>query len=294
MPRILTPSDIAQFRSRLCDVAAQLFAELGHAGFNMRELAKRLGVSAMTPYRYFEDKDAILSEVRARAFARFADWLEEAYRRRPAMTGTHAGRMHYAQFAIQEQTQYRLMFDLAQPAATSSPLLASQERRAHAALVSYARHMVERGVLTGDLELLGLLLWSTPHGVAALYRTEKLSGENFHAVLSNTISLFADCRVRAAGVTDNLGPSHAKLSARKIGSAPKIFFSPWLWQANSRWRVAEGEARPPCAYFGPTRMLSQNTSPPVNIFAKEKPGAAIRWRRLHIGAQRLPVHSAPN
>ena len=114
------------------------------------------------------------------------------------------------------------MFDLAQPAAASSPLLASQERRAHAALVSYARHMVERGVLAGDPELLGLLLWSTLHGVAALYLTGKLSGKDFHAVLSNTVSLFADCRVRAAGVIDDLAPGAPSLGAQNW-PAPKSY-----------------------------------------------------------------------
>ena len=68
MPRITTPADVTEFRNRLCEVAAQLFAEKGYEGFNMRELAGRLGISTMTPYRYFKDKEAILSEVRARAF----------------------------------------------------------------------------------------------------------------------------------------------------------------------------------------------------------------------------------
>jgi AcrR family transcriptional regulator len=204
MPRILTPSDVAQFRSRLCDVAAGLFSEQGQSGFNMRELAKRLGVSAMTPYRYFQDKDAILAEVRARAFARFADYLEDALATKEDDRTTLAN--SYAQFAIQEQTQYRLMFDLAQPAVASSPLLASQERRARAAIVSHARHMVERGVLAGDPELLGLLLWSALHGATALYLTRKLSEEDFHLVLSNTIRLVADGRVRAACEIDDLAP----------------------------------------------------------------------------------------
>ena len=45
----------------------------------MRQLAAELGVSPMTPYRYFEDKDAILAAVRTRAFDRFAEALELAF-----------------------------------------------------------------------------------------------------------------------------------------------------------------------------------------------------------------------
>ena len=50
----------------------------------IRQLAAELGVSPMTPYRYFKDKDAILAAVRARAFDRHAEALERAYRDGPA------------------------------------------------------------------------------------------------------------------------------------------------------------------------------------------------------------------
>jgi len=186
MPRILTTADIAGFRSRLCDVAAQLFIELGQEGFNMRELAKRLGVSAMTPYRYFKDKDAILSEVRARAFSRFADRLEEVL---DGTNGTLAAA--YAQFAIQEHAQYRLMFDLAQTPPGASPAVIQQEQRARFTIVAHMRNLIERGVLSGDAERLALVLWSTLHGVATLYLTGKLSSQDFRTVLSESVNLLA-------------------------------------------------------------------------------------------------------
>jgi len=81
MPRILSQSDVADFRERLCVAATRMFDARGPEGFTMRELAAELGVSAMTPYRYFKDKEDILAAVRARAFNRFADALETALRR---------------------------------------------------------------------------------------------------------------------------------------------------------------------------------------------------------------------
>ena len=189
MPRILTDADIADFRGRLCNAAAQLFSEVGQDGFNMRELAKRVGVSAMTPYRYFQDKDAILAEVRAQAFARFADWLEEALAAPDADMAALANA--YAQFAIREQIQYRLMFDLTQKQPTS-PSFADQEQRARATIVGHVRRLAERGHLSGDPELSGLILWSTLHGVAALYLAGKLSSEDFHRTLLGAACLSAD------------------------------------------------------------------------------------------------------
>src|SRR5215469_4959226 len=116
MARGLTESDVAGFRERLCETAALLFVERGRDGFNMRELASRLGVSAMTPYRYFKDKDEILAAVRARAFERFADQLEAALAgpNLPQEKGAAVGAA-YVDFALKESQAYRLMFDLSQP-----------------------------------------------------------------------------------------------------------------------------------------------------------------------------------
>ena len=49
----------------------------------IRQLAQAIGVSPMTPYGYFKDKDAILAAVRARAFDRHADALEKAFAAAP-------------------------------------------------------------------------------------------------------------------------------------------------------------------------------------------------------------------
>ena len=43
MPRILSESDVADFRDRLCEVAEQLFAEKGPEAVTMRQLASALG-----------------------------------------------------------------------------------------------------------------------------------------------------------------------------------------------------------------------------------------------------------
>ena len=65
MPRVLSQADVADFRDRLCEAAERLFAEHGPEAVTMRQLAAELGVSPMTPYRYFRDKDDILEIGRA-------------------------------------------------------------------------------------------------------------------------------------------------------------------------------------------------------------------------------------
>jgi len=132
VPRVLSDNDIAGFRDRLCDLATRLIAERGPDNFNMRMLAAEMGVSAMTPYRYFRDKDEILSMIRARAFSRLADQLEQAL----SMPGSLPERSTaviraYVRFALEEQTCYRLIFDFSNR--NTSPCLLGQPAWAGAA-----------------------------------------------------------------------------------------------------------------------------------------------------------------
>jgi AcrR family transcriptional regulator len=136
VPRILSESEVAGFRERLCDVAARIFIEKGRNGFNMRELAARLGVSAMTPYRYFKDKDEIFAAVRARAFSRFAGELEAALAGEAREAG-EALADAYVRFALAESASYRLMFDLSQPSEQNQPELANAAARLRAAMTSH-------------------------------------------------------------------------------------------------------------------------------------------------------------
>lgn len=182
MPRVVTAQTIAQFRSRLCDVAAELLAEQGIAGFNMRELAKRLRVSPMTAYRYFKDKDEILGHLRARGFARLADALDDARTRAPA-----AVVRAYVRFALEEPITYRLMFDLFPPAGPEPPDLPRQQRRVRAAMNYLALMMSD----ADEPESKGDVLWSALHGVVALHLAAKLDAAAFQRTLAAAMQQFA-------------------------------------------------------------------------------------------------------
>jgi AcrR family transcriptional regulator len=176
MPRVLSDSDIAGFRDRACAVAAGLFAAKGPEGVTMRELASALGVSPMTPYRYFRDKDDILAAVRARAFDRFAEALETAYAAvGPVAERALAKRDAYVRFALEEPETYGLMFDLSQPTEDEYPDLVRAMARARATMTSHVRDLVAEGILSGDPELIGRVFWAALHGAVTLHLAGKLS-----------------------------------------------------------------------------------------------------------------------
>ena len=108
MPRSLSAAEIADFRDRLIEAAERLFVEHGPDAVSMRRLAAELGVSPMTPYRYFKDKDDILAAAQASGFDRFAEALETAY----DSAGDPLGRARkvgeaYLKFAFEHPAAYR-------------------------------------------------------------------------------------------------------------------------------------------------------------------------------------------
>jgi AcrR family transcriptional regulator len=166
LPKRLSPEDIADFRERLCDVAEHLFAEHGPDAVTIRQLAGELGVSAMTPYRYFNDKDAILAAVRARAFDRHAQALETA-RAAPAPdspTRSNAIGAAYVRFALQNAEAYKLMFDIRQPSAETYPDLVRAMARSKATMTAHLEELGAAGLFHGDAGFVGHLYWAALHG----------------------------------------------------------------------------------------------------------------------------------
>ncbi len=175
MPRVLTTAELADFREKLIATATRLFAEKGREHVTMRELAAELGVSPMTPYRYFKDKEEILAAVRAAAFDRFAEALENAFETSSdAIARSNAVGEAYMRFAFGEPAAYRLMFDMSQPGEESYPDLMRAADRARRTMTAHVRPMVEQGILEGDPVLIGHVFWTVLHGAIVLQLARKL------------------------------------------------------------------------------------------------------------------------
>ncbi|HEY2751871.1 TetR/AcrR family transcriptional regulator [Phenylobacterium sp.] len=169
MPRVLSDTDVADFRDRLCEAAERLFAERGPDAVTMRQLAAELGVSPMTPYRYFEDKDDILAAVRANGFNRFAEALETA---RNSAKGARAIGMAvgeaYITFALEHPHSYKLIFDFNQPHVEKYPELVAAGQRAQKTMTGYIEDALAEGLMSGDPAQIGLMNWAAIHGAVIL------------------------------------------------------------------------------------------------------------------------------
>ncbi len=175
MPRVLTETDVADFRERLCAAAERLFAERGPDAVTMRQLAAELGVSPMTPYRYFQDKNDILAAVRTQGFNRFAEALEQARdgAKSPRAKGAAVGEA-YINFAFDHPHTYKLMFDLNQPDEAEYPELVKAGQRALATMTGYVTDQVDASLLKGDPKAIGRMFWASTHGAIVLEMAGKL------------------------------------------------------------------------------------------------------------------------
>jgi AcrR family transcriptional regulator len=178
LPKTLSRPEISKFRERLCEAATRIFDARGREGFSMRELAAAVDVSAMTPYRYYKDKDEILAAVRARAFNRFAEALENAY----AAPGDFVEKSNavgraYMHFAFSEPSSYRLMFDLLQPDEKAYPDLVRAATRARATMTRHVEGLVSAGILAGDPKLIGHTFWAVLHGAIMLEFARQLRSD---------------------------------------------------------------------------------------------------------------------
>lgn len=176
MPRAaLLEQDVEAFRASLCRAAERRFADLGYAGVTLRGLAADLGCSPMTPYRYFENKEAIFAAVRTAAFERFAACQEAVVASHDDPVGRLlAGGEAYLAFATQEPHAYRIMFELHQEFDPSDVALVAASTRAWAPLRNAVTAAIDAGALSGDPDTIAHLLWAGLHGLVSLNLAGKL------------------------------------------------------------------------------------------------------------------------
>lgn len=171
----LTVAELDAFRERAVAAATKLFAERGYAGVTLRSLAKSLGVSPMTPYRYFANKEELFAMVRTEALRRFADAQRDAVSgiEDPEEALQTLGRV-YVRFALDEPDAYHTIFDILQAQAGSYAELESEQARAFSYLHAAVTAAVDAGLMQGEPLRRAHMLWAQVHGLVSLHLAGKL------------------------------------------------------------------------------------------------------------------------
>ncbi len=211
MPKILTTSDVKQFRQRLCELALKAFAEGGIDGISLRGLAAEAGCSRTTPYRYFKNKADILAAVRQSEFGRMADTMERAAGREgDPNKKLRALAVSYLEFAIERPVAYRVMYEVNQKDEQRYPELVKQIKRTQQPMISAVQEAIRSGSVHGDAVNIGHVLWAGLHGLISLHLSNKLhSGRD--------IEELAEVMVRSLGRAVATEPSIEPAARRVSG-----------------------------------------------------------------------------
>jgi AcrR family transcriptional regulator len=153
-----------------CLVAAQdVIAERGIENLSLRDVARRLGVSHQAPYKHYDSRDHLLSEVMRRCFQRFAAHLEARPRFDDPQQDLESLGQQYLAYAQQRPLEYRLMFSTTWPLSAGHAALVADAVRTFDILRDVLRRLHgDAAAMREQVELDALYIWSTMHGLAGV------------------------------------------------------------------------------------------------------------------------------
>lgn len=193
MPKALSEQDTEAFRERLCEAAARLYVDEGPGAVTMRRLATELGCGTMTPYRYFENKDEIVTAVRIRGLHRFSEALEHALESPgDGRQRSRAVRDAYIAFARSNTATYRLMFEYPE-INRDDPAYREAHQRMWRTVAAHVEVMIAEGTVAGDPAIIGHQIWAALHGAVMLEIAGMLpEGFDAAALHTRTVSAILD------------------------------------------------------------------------------------------------------
>jgi AcrR family transcriptional regulator len=150
-------------RAACIDAGLRLVEDGGPDAVTIRGVARLVGVSHQAPLHHFRDRDELLHEVAERGFELLLERLDRELA--PGAGPLEALRTYglaYVLHAVEHPGLFQVMFA---PCDAEPPGEAAYRR-----LIDLCAATQAAGELPGDDPLrLGLLVWSTVHGLAALY-----------------------------------------------------------------------------------------------------------------------------
>ncbi len=173
-------------RAELLAAARDLFLESGPALFSLREVARRVGVSAAAVYRHFEGKEALVFAACTQGFQVFSSYLVRALAESTPRARLLAMSEQYRLFGLENPLDYRFIF---MSAADQVNEVAGQALHVRLTgqtlpqdstflfLVDRVRECVDARVLqSANVETTAVQVWAHVHGLVSLRLSKHLEG----------------------------------------------------------------------------------------------------------------------
>jgi AcrR family transcriptional regulator len=193
------PYHHGNLRSALLAQAAQIVRERGVQELSLRELARVVGVSHGAPRRHFHDRQALLDALAEDGFARLGGELHSAAEGagEEFQARLHATASAYVRFATRDAALLQLMF-ASKHGAQSQALHEAAERAFGVMLELIEQGQAEGALDPGPSERVGLVLFATIQGIAALLSAGIVAPAQLDELLADAIAnLLRDTRAPA-------------------------------------------------------------------------------------------------
>jgi AcrR family transcriptional regulator len=185
------PYHHGNLRTALLAQAERTARERGIQALSLRELAREIGVSHSAPRRHFPDRQALLDALAEAGFARLGDELRSAvegagdgFQARLQATASA-----YVRFATQDAALLELMFT-GKHGEQSGALHEAADRAFSVMLELIEQGQREGALERGPSERVGLVLFATIQGIAALVTGGMLDAGQLDELVSDAIAHF--------------------------------------------------------------------------------------------------------
>jgi AcrR family transcriptional regulator len=157
------PYHHGDLRRTVLDEALAAIERDGPAGFSLRELARRAGVSHAAPAHHFGDTVGLLTAIAVEGFDMLADELQGAFDRTGSFLEVGVA---YVGFAVRHRAHFEVMFR-PELLRGDDPTLARARERSRQALYGPIGSVPLDP--TTDTLRAGVAAWALVHGLATLY-----------------------------------------------------------------------------------------------------------------------------
>lgn len=158
-------------RRAVIDMALQLIADQGIESLTLREIAQRVGVSRMAPYRHFENKAVLLAVLAQEGFQALYIHLQKVLAQssdQPLERLQELG-VAYILYAVENPVHYRVMFDSSLSDRTIYPPLYQTAVKNFECLVQVLIECQQAMLIReGDPKQLAQINWALVHGLSML------------------------------------------------------------------------------------------------------------------------------
>jgi AcrR family transcriptional regulator len=190
MTEIEKPYHHGQLRRALLEAAERTVRQRGVDDLSLRELARQTGVSHGAPRRHFADRQALLDALAEYGFERLGSDLRAAVEHagEDFVARLRAAAAAYVRFAIQDSALLELMFAGKHRGGTA--LQDAAERGFSVILKLIEQGQAEGLIEAGNPERVGLVLFATVQGVAALVIAGIVEPEQLDGLLADSVERF--------------------------------------------------------------------------------------------------------